>query len=157
MDDEDDIVTAIRFSSHEAPDHLAESTLNWLACGYCVLQKDSELWMYTFFITYLYKQIVKSQISMTIDVHLCIIASVWKTDRKKHTGEIHNWEAEGPSSKELIELEKETNKDTEAEKEVLFSRHQKGHCKRNDQGHLPQSVDFTNINGVFEDHIPSRK
>lgn len=71
---------------------------------------------------------------MTIDVHLCIIATVWKTNRKKHTGEMHNREFTA----------------TEAEKEVLFSRHQKGQCQRNDEGCLSQSsMDFTNINGVL--------
>lgn len=59
-------------------------------------------------------------------------------------------ETEESSDKELMELEEETNRDTEAEKEVLFSRYQKGHCQRNDQGNLSQSpMDFTNINGLL--------
>lgn len=68
---------------------------------------------------------------------------------------MHNWEFTGteteePSDKELMELEEETNRDIEPEKEVLISRYQKGHCHRNDQGNLSQSsMDFTNINGVL--------
>lgn len=69
MDDKDAIVTAI----HEASEHLMEGTPNWLACGYCVLLKNSKLWMYTFFMIYLCKQIVKFQKSLTIDIHFYIM------------------------------------------------------------------------------------
>lgn len=68
------------------------------------------------------QHVIKSQAALKVNVHFCILPVFGKQLENntggKHGGEFIDTKDEELSNKELVELEEETNKDIEAEKEI---------------------------------------